>query len=133
MLFRLHENDKLFTRINTNPGILVNSFKNLYHVLFSNADTSQRVWIAAITVQKYGRPFSINILFIVIKNQRVIVLRNISDQMLTIIGTDMINFTDVKKLIIVLLVAAQIHRISKLRVRNKEPGSSLAPNAIHMP
>ena len=85
MLFRLHENDKLFTRINTNPGILVNSFKNLYHVLFSNADTSQRVWIAAITVQKYGRPFSINILFIVIKNQRVIVLRNISDPMLTIL------------------------------------------------
>ena len=109
----------LFPLVNTNPRIRINRPENLNHIFFRHADTPQRERITAKTMQKDSRAFSKNPFFVVINEQGVIILRNITDQVLTVTAATVLQFAYINKLIVVFLVPAQIHGVGQFCVGNK--------------
>ena len=70
-------------RINTDFRILIHRLHNLFHILFFHSYAATCIWVTSCTMQKNGRTLFIDTFFIVIKCQRIIIMRLIINQMLS--------------------------------------------------
>ena len=62
-------------------------------------------------MQENGRAFSISVLFIVITEQSIIVLRDVADEMLAVFRAGMLEFADIYELVVVFFITAKIHGV----------------------
>ena len=62
-------------------------------------------------MQEDGRAFSIGIFLIVVKEQSIIVLRDVADEMLAVFRAGMLEFADIYELVVVFFITAKIHGV----------------------